>query len=162
MFPFKPVVFIVFGIEVLVGLVLIIIGFLTDPKEMLDKEMPLQYFFFLIGTVLFVGPFIGGTALYFIGGARRRMAEKLKKSGLHGTATIVSVNSTGRTIKNLRRMDFIFDVSVPGKMPYRVGHYEHFHINNIDNLKQGAVLQVLVDPDNQDKLMIVRREPGSL
>lgn len=59
-------------------------------------------------------------------------------------------------------MDFIFDVNVPGKMPYRIGHYEHFHINNIDNLKQGAVLKVLVDPDNQNKLMIVRREPGSL
>jgi len=158
MSPFKPVFFIVFGIEIIAGLVLMTLGYYTDPKEMLDKDMPLQYFFFLVGAVLFIGPFIGGTALYFIGGARKRMVEKLKKSGLHGTATIVSLSFSGRTIKNIRRVDFIFDVNIPGKMPYRVGHYEHFHINSMDNLKQGAVLKVLVDPDNTEKLMIVRKE----
>jgi hypothetical protein len=161
MFPFKPIIFIIFGAEVLIGLILITLGFFTDPKEMLDKEMPLQYFFFLVGAVLFVGPFIAGTALYFIGGARRRMTDKLKKSGLHSTANIVSVSSTGRTIKNIRRMDFVLDVNVPGKMPYRVEHYEHFHINNIDNLKPGVILKVLVDPDNQNKLMIVRKQDNT-
>jgi hypothetical protein len=157
----KPLLFFIFGIEITAGIILLVLGFLTDPKEMLDKDMPLQYFFFLLGTILFIGPFIAGTALYFIGGARARMVERLKKSGLHGTATIVSISSTGRTIKNIRRMDFVLDVNVPGKIPYRVEHYEHFHINHIDNLKQGAVLKVLVDPDDQNKIMIVRRESSN-
>jgi hypothetical protein len=129
---------------------------------MLDKDMPLKYFFWLVGAILFIGPIIAIVVLNFVGGARARIAEKLKTSGLRGTATIVSISSTGRTIKNIRRMDFVLDVNVPGKMPYRVEHYEHFHINHIDNLKQGAVLKVLVDPDNQNKLMIVRKESSTI
>lgn len=157
-FKNKPILLVVLGIEIIAGIILATIGFLTDPKEMLDKDMPLQYFFWLLGAMLIIGPIFAIVFLNFIGGKRARIAEKLKKSGLHGTATIVSINSTGRTIKNIRRMDFIFDVSVPGRMPYRIGHYEHFHINHIDNLKQGAVLKVLVDPDDQNKIMIVRKE----
>lgn len=158
----KPLLFLIFGIEITAGIILLVLGYFTDPKEMLDKDMPLQYFFFLIGAVLFIGPFIAGTALYFIGGARARMAEKLKKSGLQGNANIVSISTNGRTVKNLRRMDFVLDVNVPGRMPYRVEHYEHFHINHIDNLKPGVVLKVLVDPDNQKKLMIVRKEASNI
>lgn len=161
-FKNKPILLVVFGIEIITGIILITIGFFTDPKEMLDKDMPLQYFFWLFGAILFIGPIIAIVVLNFIGGARARIAEKLKKSGLHGTATIVSVSSTGRTIKNIRRMDFIFDVNVPGRMPYRIGHYEHFHINHLDNLKQGAVLKVLVDPDDQNKIMIVRKESSNI
>ena len=55
-------------------------------------------------------------------------------------------------------MDFVLDVNVPGKIPYRVQHYEHFQINYINNLKQGAVVKVFVDPDNKNKLMIARME----
>lgn len=139
------------------GIILLALGFFTDSKEMLDKDMPLQKFFFVVGAVLFVGPFIAGTVLYTIGGARRRMAEKLKSSGLRGTANIVSIDASGRAIKNIRRVDFVLDVNVPGKIPYRTEHYEHFHIDKMNNLKQGVTLNVLVDPDNQKKLMIVRQ-----
>lgn len=154
----KPLLFIIFGIEMTAGIILIGLGFITEPEEMLDKEMSLQNFFFLVGAILFVGPLFAGLMLYFIGNARSRLNEKLKTSGLRGSATIVSVSSTGRTVKNIRRMDFVLDVNVPGKIPYRVEHNEYFHLNHIDNLKQGAVLKVYVDPDNQKKLMIARME----
>lgn len=161
-FKNKPILLVAFGIDIVAGIILITIGFFTDPKEMLDKDISLQYFFWLIGAMLFIGPIIAIIVLNFIGGARARMAEKLKISGLHGTATIVSVDTSGRTVKNIRRVDFIFDVTVPGRMPYRIGHYEHFHINHLDNLKQGAVLKVLVDPDDLNKIMIVRKESSSV
>ena len=161
-FKNKPILLVVFGIEIVAGIVFFVFGVFTDPKDMLDKEIPLQYFFWLLGAILFIGPIIAIVFLNFIGGTRARIAEKLKISGLPSTATIVSVNSTGRIIKNIRRIDFIFDVNVPGRMPYRIGHYEHFHINHIDNLKQGAVLKVLVDPDDQNKIMIVRKESSNI
>lgn len=154
----KPLLFIIFGIEMTAGIILAALGFITDPEEMLDKEMSLQNFFFLLGAILFVGPLFAGLTLYFIGGARNRLNERLKTSGLRGTATIVSAVSSGRIIKNICRMDFVLDVNVPGKIPYRVQHYEHFQINYINNLKQGAVVKVFVDPDNQNKLMIARME----
>lgn len=151
----KPLLFLIFGIEVMAGIILLVLGFFTDPAEMLDKEMPLQKFFFIIGAVLFVGPFIAGTALYFVGCARKRLADKLKTSGLHGSANVVSVSPTGGRLNNLRRVEIVLDVNVPGKIPYRTEHYEYFDIKNIDKVKPGMTLNVLVDRGNQNKMIIV-------
>ncbi|MCX6165541.1 MAG: hypothetical protein NTU73_11900 [Ignavibacteriae bacterium] len=151
----KPLLFLIFGIEVMAGIILLVLGFFTDPAEMLDKEMPLQKFFFIIGAVLFVGPFIAGTLLYVIGSARKRLADKLKKTGLHGSVNVVSVSPSSGKLNNLRRVDIIMDVNVPGKIPYRIEHGEYFDIKNIDKVKPGMTLNVLVDPDNQNKMVIV-------
>lgn len=151
----KPLIFIIFGIEATAGLILIALGFVTDPNEMLDKEMPLRNFFLLVGAVLFVGPFFAGTILFLMGNAKRHLAEKLKTHGLRGSANVVSVSPTGGRLNNLRKIEVFMDVSVPGKMPYRTEHYEYFDIKNIDKVKPGMTLNILVDPDNPKKLIIV-------
>jgi len=137
------------------GIILLVLGIFTDPAEMLDKEMPLQKFFFIIGAVLFIGPFIAATTLYLISNAKKRLINKLKTRGLRGSANVVSVSPVLGKLNNLCRIDIVMDVNVPGKFPYRVEHGEYFDVKNIDRVKPGMTLNVLVDPDNQNKLMIV-------
>jgi hypothetical protein len=60
---------------------------------------------------------------------KMKNGRKVENLSPAGTANIVTNNSDGRTIRNLRRMDFILDVNVPGRIPYRNEHYEHFPLN---------------------------------
>jgi hypothetical protein len=151
----RPLLFLIFGIEITAGIVFLALGFFTNPAEMFDRDMPLQKFFFLMGAILFFGPFIAGASLYFIGGARKRLADKLKTRGLHGSANVISVSPSGGRLNNLRRVNIVMDVNVPGRIPYRIEHGEYFDLKNIDKVKSGMTLNVLVDPDNQDKMIIV-------
>ena len=151
----RPLLFLIFGIETMTGITFIVLGFFTDPAEMLDNDMPLQKFFYLIGAVLFIGPFIAGTSLFLVGSVKRRQAEKLKTQGLRGSANVISVSPVLGKLKNLCRVDIVLDVNVPGKIPYRIDHGEYFDIKYLDRVKEGATLNVLVDPDNKNKLMIV-------
>jgi hypothetical protein len=52
-------------------------------------------------------------------------------------------------------VEIVMDVNVPGKIPYRAEHTEYFNLNSIDKVKPGMTLNVLVDPGNQNNMMIV-------
>jgi hypothetical protein len=80
MYKFRPVIFIIFAGEAVAGLVLLVIGFFTDPSEMLDKDMPLKTFFLLLGIVLFIGPVVAAGFLYTIGNFKKKQSKKLKNT----------------------------------------------------------------------------------
>jgi hypothetical protein len=93
--------------------------------------------------------------LFLVGSVKKRQTEKLKTHGLRGFASVVSVNPSGGKLNNLHRVEIILDVNVPGKIPYRIEHSEYFELKNIDRMKPGMTLNILVDPYNQNKLMII-------
>jgi hypothetical protein len=153
MFPNKPILYVVFAIEVIVGMILVSVGFFIDPAEMLDDNMTVQHFLWMVGAVLMFGASTAAGVIYFIGSARRKLAEKLKMRGLRGTAKIMGVNSTGR-LNNLKRVEIELEVSVYGRPPYKVYYNDYVTKINNGKMNKDAVVNVLVDPDNNKKLII--------
>lgn len=151
----KPIIFTIFGIDIVVGIVLIVLGFLTEPDVKMDDGASLKFFFFVLGTALIMGPLILGTIFYIITNSRKRLIDKLKTNGVRGSASVVSVSPVLGKLNNLRKIEIEMDVNVPGKIPYRIKHIEYLDIKNLDSVKPGMVLNILVDRNNQNKMMIV-------
>ncbi len=151
----KPIIFTIFGIDIVVGIVLIVLGLFTEPDVKMDDGASLRFFFFVLGAALIMGPLILGTIFYIITNSRKRLIDKLKTNGVRGSANVVSVSPVLGKLNNLRKIEIEMDVNVPGKIPYRIKHIEYLDIKNLDNVKPGMVLNILVDRNNQNKMMIV-------
>lgn len=150
----KPLFFLIFGIEITIGIILFVIGFFTKPEEMLDDKTPLQFFFYIVGAVLTIGPIVAIIALYSISLVKKSFASNLKSSGLRGSASVISVSPVLGKLNNLCRIDIVMEINVPGKAPYKIEHGEYMDIKYLDRVKPGTTLSVLVDSHNPKKLLI--------
>ena len=81
------------------------------------------------------------------------LAERLANEGLDGTATIVQMVATGRTINMQPELQFQMTVEVGGSQS-SVTHVQVVSPAIIGQLQPGAQVPVKVDPNNHSQLMI--------
>jgi hypothetical protein len=81
------------------------------------------------------------------------LAERLANEGLDGTATIVQMVATGRTINMQPELQFQMTVDVGGSQS-SVTHVQVVSPAIIGQLQPGAQVPVKVDPNDHSQLMI--------
>jgi hypothetical protein len=81
------------------------------------------------------------------------LAEKLANEGVDGTATIVQMVATGRTINMQPELQFQMTVDVGGNAS-TVNHVQVVSPAIIGQLQPGAQVPVKVDPSDHSQLMI--------
>jgi hypothetical protein len=81
------------------------------------------------------------------------LAEKLANEGVDGTATIVQMVATGRTINMQPELQFQMTVDVGGNVS-TVNHVQVVSPAIIGQLQPGAQVPVKVDPSDHSQLMI--------
>jgi hypothetical protein len=83
----------------------------------------------------------------------QELAEKLANEGVDGTATIVQMVATGRTINMQPELQFQMTVDVNGSQE-SVTHVQVVSPAIIGQLQPGAQVPVKVDPSDHSQLMI--------
>ncbi len=83
----------------------------------------------------------------------QQLAEKLANEGVDGTATIIQMVATGRTINMQPELQFQMTVDVNGSVS-TVDHVQVVSPAIIGQLQPGAQVPVKVDPSDHSQLMI--------
>lgn len=81
------------------------------------------------------------------------LAEKLANEGVDGTATIVQMQATGKTVNMQPELQFQLTVDVNGNQS-QVTHVQVVSPAIIGQLQPGAQVPVKVDPNDHSQLMI--------
>lgn len=85
---------------------------------------------------------------------QQQKAQMLMASGLVGQATIDAVNDTGVTVNDNPQVEFVLDVTVPGREPYKASLTQVVSRLAIVGFQPGATVPVRVSPDDPQVLMI--------
>ena len=103
------------------------------------------------GTFLFLGGLFGLMGLSFAGvdlvrfrGALKR--DRLRLSGLHGTARVMAVRDSNVTINNSPMVNLDLEVTVPGRPAFRTRKRIVVSRLSVGALVPGATIPVLADP----------------
>jgi len=86
--------------------------------------------------------------------ARFAEAERLRSSGLDGTATIVELSQTNMYMNGQPQVAMGLQVTVPGREPYTVQLKEFVPLIFLGALTAGVPLPVKADPANLQKVLI--------
>jgi len=111
------------------------------------------------GTFLFLGVLFGLMGLGFMAsdawsarGIARR--DRLRASGLKGTATVVGEKDSNWTVNNNPMVNLTLEVNLPGQAPFRTTKRTVISRLSVGALMPGAVLPVLADPANPKNVTI--------
>lgn len=85
--------------------------------------------------------------------ADQELAERLANEGVDGTATIVQMQATGKTVNMQPELLFQMTVDVNGSQS-QVSHTQVVSPAIIGQLQPGAQVPVKVDPNDHSQLMI--------
>lgn len=85
--------------------------------------------------------------------ADQALAEKLANEGVDGTATIVQMQATGKTVNMQPELQFQLTVDVGGNQS-QVTHTQVVSPAIIGQLQPGAQVPVKVDPNDHSQLLI--------
>lgn len=111
------------------------------------------------GVFVLTAVIFGLTGLALMGvdqwlASRRRRARRLRAAGKRGSATILSVSDSNVTINNDPMVNLRLQVHIPNHPPYEVTKRQVISRIAVGQFVPGAVLPVLVDPEDPDDVMI--------
>jgi hypothetical protein len=78
----------------------------------------------------------------------------LMTSGIVGQATVDAINDTGVTVNDNPQVEFVLDVTIPGREPYKASLTQVVSRLAIAGFQPGATVPVRVSPDDPQVLMI--------
>jgi len=85
---------------------------------------------------------------------QQQKAQMLMTSGIVGQATVDSINDTGVTVNDNPQVEFVLDVTLPGREPYKASLTQVVSRLAIAGFQPGATVPVRVSPDDPQVLMI--------
>ncbi|MFO7625621.1 MAG: DUF3592 domain-containing protein [Candidatus Fermentibacteraceae bacterium] len=139
----------VFKIFILLGIGMIVAGFLVSPEARTDDGHPLNIFLWAFGGFWLVMDL--SLILVIRGMAARR--KNAFETWMPATAKVLSASETGTYINNLPKIRFTLEVTSDTHGVYQVEHREVVSMLHIASYGVGSVHQVRVDPGNPQKLM---------
>jgi hypothetical protein len=143
---------------VIVGIVLLYLGFTTAPGALTEDGLPLNLTYYLAGCAFIVFPCLTALGIYMY---YKRINDRemfLIRKGIKGEATILHCEQTGTFINNLPEIRFKLKISVPYRPIYEVDHKDVVSLLNISSIADGKKLPVLIDPKNPNNILIVYDE----
>jgi len=85
---------------------------------------------------------------------QQQKAQMLMTTGIVGQATVDSINDTGVTVNENPQVEFVLDVTLPGREPYKASLTQVVSRLAIAGFQPGATVPVRVSPDDPQVLMI--------
>jgi len=139
----------VFKFFILIGVGMIVAGFLVSPEAETDDGHPLNVFLWIFGGFWLVSDLSLILVLRFMAARRRNALE----TWLPATAKVLSVSETGTYINNMPKIKFALEVTSDSNGVYQVEHREVVSMVNIASYAVGSVHQIRVNPGNPRKIM---------
>jgi hypothetical protein len=96
--------------------------------------------------------FIVSLIFYWIASGPARFQSFLRR-GQRGTATVVDAHMTGARVNAMPVLKLDLEVNVPGSPPYRA---QDRVLAFPGSIERGATFECVVDPDNPQKVVVLR------
>jgi len=85
---------------------------------------------------------------------QQQKAQMLMTTGIVGQATVDSINDTGVTVNDNPQVEFVLDVTLPDREPYKASLTQVVSRLAVAGFQPGATVPVRVSPDDPQVLMI--------
>lgn len=140
---------------IIIGIGLMIAGFLGPAETLLTDGSPSRTDFFLMGASSIIFPLLGaaGVLMYY-----KRINDRetnLVQNGIQGVAEILGREQTGTYINEQPQVRFLLNITIPGRETYKVEHKDIVNLLDMGSIHVGAKLPVFVDPNNEKNIMLV-------
>ncbi|MGC9367225.1 MAG: hypothetical protein ACP5FK_09350 [bacterium] len=140
---------------ILIGVIMLIAGFVVSPEAQTDDGHNLKLFLFVMGAI-FTGSPVAMIGIMYVSNLRTLNRYKyLNQHGYRGRARIVDFNETGTEINNCPVIKFKLEIESDYKSPYVVDKKETMNLINLSKLHRDMMVDVLIDPDRPKKIMIL-------
>jgi hypothetical protein len=139
----------VFKFFILIGVAMIVAGFLVSPEAKTDDGHPLNVFLWIFGGFWIVSDL----SLILVTRAMAARRRNALETWLPATAKVLSAGETGTYINNMPKVKFTLEVTSDSHGVYQVEHREVVSMLNIASYAVGSVHQIRVDPGNPQKIM---------
>lgn len=139
----------VFKVFILIGVAMIVAGFLVSPEAKTDDGHPLKIFLWAFGGFWLVSDLALILVIRFMAARRKNALE----TWMPATAKVLSASETGTYINNLPKIRFTLEVTSDTHGVYQVEHREVVSFLQIATYAAGSVHPVRVDPGNPQKIM---------
>jgi hypothetical protein len=139
----------------LVGVGLVVGGYLTDPSALTDEGLSTRTFLYIMGggfVFISLAIMIG---LSLAGSARQKKVEDLLATGQQGEATVLGLEDTGVRVNDNPQVRLLLEVHIEGYPPYQAEKTIVVPLIRLPQVQVGSTVQVLADPsepDNPDKV----------
>jgi hypothetical protein len=110
---------------------------------------------YVVGAIFIIFPLILGLGLYYYETKKDIRKSYLINDGLRCEAEILSLKKTGFYRNEHPQVKFVLKLTVPGDRAYQLEHNEYLNPLDVENLTEGAKIQVMVDPDNPKNILLV-------
>lgn len=138
-----------------IGIALIVAGFLADPSALTSDDIPLKPFLFVVGSCFLLFFLVMMVVRSIAGAAKQRKIEDLLATGQQGEAVVVGLEDTGMRIGDDPRVRLLLEVRIEGYSPYQVEKTIVVPMIRLPQVQVGSTVEVLADPsepDNPDKI----------
>lgn len=139
----------VFNIFILVGVGMIVAGFLVSADAKTDDGYPLKAFLWAFGGFWLVMDF----GLIFVLKLMNARKVNQLQTWLPATAKVINASETGTYINNMPKIKFTLEVTSDSSGVYQVEHREVISMLQVVSYGVGTVHQIRVNPGNPQKIM---------
>jgi hypothetical protein len=142
------------GIFTIVGLILITIGYFSEPGSTTDDGSPLDTFLYLLGSFFILLPLVlFGIIRYFL---RRAAAKRawLVENGIKGKARVLKMHNTHFYINGVPQMALDLQITTSLGERYKTSHKTVVPMQYYNIIRPDRDLPVYIDPNNKNKLFI--------
>jgi hypothetical protein len=84
--------------------------------------------------------------------------SRIVKTGIRGTATILSLKETGTRINNQPLVKMKLEVTLPGSAPYTTDAKAVISYFHVSQFQPGAVVAVMADRQDKNKVILLRED----
>ena len=88
----------------------------------------------------------------------RRREKQLIERSVPGHGTVISLRETGLCTNDIPEVEIVLDVTTVTSLAYRVIHKEHVNPADLSSLFPGAVVKILVDALDKDRILLALSE----
>jgi len=139
----------------LVGIGLIVGGFLVDPQAMTDDGLlRARTLLFLLGGFFTVLPLGLGFVIKGLAAKGRKRKQFFLENGIEGTATVLSYDRTGVLVNHNPELEFNLRVVTDSGREFSTEVEQVVGLENLPKLREGMELPAYVHPENEDEVWI--------
>ncbi len=136
-----------------IGLIIIIAAFIVSPEAKTGDGHSLKIFLFAMGGLYLIGPFALIGILMLSNMREAKKIEYFKENGIQGIAKIISYQTTGTEVNNMPQIEFIFEITSDFLESYQIKYVQLVDLINLGKLHKGLEIPILIDPENQKKIL---------
>lgn len=142
------------GIFTLVGIGLLVGGYMASPGSTTDDGFPLAKFLYGMGAFFIIWPIIlFGVIKYFYRRTAQRI-EHLKNNGIKGKARVLQMRRTGVSINHIPQVILDLDIKTNLGEKLQVSYKKCVDPIYYSLIKPDADLPVYIDPNNQQSVYV--------